>query len=55
MFAREQQARQSRLNGSLIGKGKFNKGGYLMKNDNEIQVSHSSIVSILCAGLVATF
>jgi hypothetical protein len=55
MFAREQQARQSRLNGSLIGKGKFNKGGYLMKTTTKSKCRIPVLLSILCAGLVATF
>ena len=55
MFTREQQARQSRANGSLIGKGKFNKGGYLMKTTTKSKCRIPVLLSILCAGLVATF
>ena len=55
MFTREQQARQSRVNGSLIGKGKFNKGGYLMKTTTKSKCRIPVLLSILCAGLVATF
>ena len=55
VFTREQQARQSRVNGSLIGKGKFNKGGYLMKTTMKSKRRIPVLLSILCAGLVATF
>ena len=55
VFTREQQARQSRVNGSLIGKGKFNKGGYLMKTTTKSKRRIPVLLSILCAGLVATF
>ena len=52
MFTREQQARQSRVNGS---EGKFNKGGYLMKTTTKSKRCIPVLLSILCAGLVATF
>ena len=55
LFTREQQARQSRVNGSLIGRGKFNKGGYLMKTTTKSKCRIPVLLSILCAGLVATF
>ena len=55
LFTREQQARQSRVSGSLIGKGKFNKGGYLMKTTTKSKCRIPVLLSILCAGFLATF
>ena len=38
-----------------IGKGKFNKRGYLMKTTTKSKRRIPVLLSILCAGLVATF
>ncbi|PYL77557.1 MAG: hypothetical protein DMF26_03685 [Verrucomicrobia bacterium] len=38
-----------------MGKGEFNKGGYLMKTTKKTKRRVPVLLSIICAGLVATF
>ena len=54
VFAREQQARQSRVNGSQWEKGNSRKG-YLMKTTMKSKRRIPVLLPILCAGLVTAF
>jgi hypothetical protein len=54
VFITEQQARQSRACGSLWEEG-IQQRGYLMKTTKKTKRRVPVLLSILCAGLVATF
>src|SRR5689334_4766205 len=55
MFIREQQARQSRINGSLLERELLERNKDLMKTTTKSNCRIPVLLSILCAGLVTAF